>query len=73
VDAAVAAAREAFETTWGSNKSGTERGQLLYKLAQAFEDHTDELAMIESLDSGKAIEWCKADIGDMAGCFRYYA
>jgi acyl-CoA reductase-like NAD-dependent aldehyde dehydrogenase len=33
VDLAVKAASEAFETTWGLNVSGAERGRLLYKFA----------------------------------------
>lgn len=52
VDLAVKAAQKAFETTWGLNCPGYERGRLLMKLATLMEDHADELAAIECLDNG---------------------
>lgn len=55
VDAAVKAAREAFEMTWGLEVSSQKRGQLLYKLADEMEAIADELAEIESADSGKPL------------------
>lgn len=73
VDAAVAAARDCFENRWGLEISGTERGALINKLADAVDQNVDELAMLESLDAGKPIAWCKADIGDLTACLRYYA
>jgi len=55
----VKAARETFETTWGLEVSSQRRGQLLFKLADEMEAIRDELAEIESVDSGKplACEW----------------
>lgn len=74
VDAAVNAAQKAFETTWGTNVPGYERGKLLMKLADLIEAHADELASIESLDNGKAFTWAKGfDITAGAACIRYYA
>jgi aldehyde dehydrogenase (NAD+) len=52
LDAAVDAAEKAFNTTWGLNIGGAKRGQLLMKLAEIVEAHTQELAAIESLDNG---------------------
>lgn len=57
IDAAVAAARKCFETTWGTNTAGTERGRLLLKFADAIDAATDELAMLESLDTGPCSAW----------------
>ena len=55
IDAAVAAARAAFESgPWPAMKP-TERGKLIWKLADVLEKHADELAELESLDNGKPI------------------
>ena len=53
IDIAVAAAREAFNTTWGKNVSGFERSKLLNKLADLMERDAEELAALESLNNGK--------------------
>ncbi|KAH9813925.1 aldehyde dehydrogenase domain-containing protein [Melampsora americana] len=73
VQDAVKSARECFETAWGTNVTGAERGRLLHKLADEIEAIKDELALIESLNAGKPIEWCKFDIDDSIGCLRFYA
>ena len=52
VDRAVAAARNAYETTWGLNCPGTERGKLISKLADIMEEHADDLSAVEALDNG---------------------
>jgi aldehyde dehydrogenase (NAD+) len=52
VDAAVDAAQKAFDTVWGLNTTGVERGKFLLKLADLMDDHNQELASIESLDNG---------------------
>ena len=53
VDLAVNVAQKAFESSWGLKKPGTERGKLMLKLATLIEEHADELAAIETLNSGK--------------------
>ncbi|GAA5915187.1 hypothetical protein JCM6882_001132 [Rhodosporidiobolus microsporus] len=73
VDLAVAAARKAFETTWGTNISAQERGRLVFALADKLEAAKDRIAVVESLDSGKPVEWCKVDVEDGAACLRYFA
>jgi aldehyde dehydrogenase (NAD+) len=55
VDEAVAAAQKAFDTVWGLNISGFERGKLLMKLADIMDERRGELASIESLDNGSYI------------------
>ncbi len=59
VDRAVAAATSAFET-WGRTPPA-ERALALLRLADAVEEHGDELAAIESANAGKPIESVKAD------------
>jgi aldehyde dehydrogenase (NAD+) len=51
-----------------------DRGRLLHKLADAIEDHKDELAALESLDNGKPItDSVTADLPLTLQCYRYYA
>lgn len=73
IDAAVKAARTAFETSWGTSVPGFERGKLLIRLAELIEQNLDELASIESLDNGKAFAIAKAfDFTEVAANLRYY-
>jgi aldehyde dehydrogenase (NAD+) len=71
VDAAVAAARKALNTTWAAVLP-SDRGSLLAKLADLFDQHVDTLAAIESLDNGKALSMAKVDVALSSGCLRYY-
>src|SRR5277367_4452085 len=59
VDRAVAAAKSAFET-WGKT-TPAERSLALLRLADAIEEHGDEIAAIESENAGKPIEAVKED------------
>lgn len=47
VDRAVAAAQKAFDTVWGLHATGTQRGRLLMKLADAIEANLEEIAAVE--------------------------
>src|SRR5215218_9499893 len=74
VDLAVKAARQAFESGPWAKMSGSERGRLLNKLADAIEARKDELAALESLDNGKPIaDSLAADLPLTLQCYRYYA
>ncbi|GAA5906122.1 hypothetical protein JCM6882_003567 [Rhodosporidiobolus microsporus] len=74
VDRAVDAAQKAFDTVWGEKCPGHERGRLLNKLADLFEEHIEQLASIEALDNGKAYSIAKGfDVSEAAACLRYYA
>jgi len=74
IDIAVAAARKAFNTTWGKNVTGFERSKLLNKLGDLIERDQQELAELESLDNGKPVRIARDfDIGDTIQCLRYYA
>ena len=75
VNLAVAAARRAFdEGPWTQKMSASERGRLLYKLADLIEANKKELAMLETLDNGKPLgESMKADLPLTIACYRYFA
>ncbi|KAJ7499008.1 aldehyde dehydrogenase domain-containing protein [Mycena latifolia] len=74
IDIAVAAARTAFNTTWGKNVTGFERSRLINRLADLIEQNAQELAELESLNNGKPIRIARDfDIGDSVQCLRYYA
>ncbi|TDL98708.1 aldehyde dehydrogenase family protein [Macrococcus brunensis] len=72
VDRAVQAAKEAFKT-WRYT-SPVERAEYLNKIADAIIEHKDELAQIESLNTGKALrESSMIDIPTAADHYRYFA
>ncbi|KAJ3511924.1 hypothetical protein NLJ89_g3816 [Agrocybe chaxingu] len=74
IDVAVAAARKAFQTTWGKNITGFERSKLINKLADLIERDAQELAELETLNNGKPTRIARDfDIGDSVQCLRYYA
>ena len=74
VDRAVKAARTAFEQGDWPQLSASQRGQLLYTLADLIEAHMDELAHLESLDNGKPLSEAKTiDLPLAIACYRYYA
>jgi aldehyde dehydrogenase (NAD+) len=71
VDAAVAAARAAFEGAW-SALTATERGRLLVRLGAAVEAEADALAAIEMRDLGKPLRQARADAVALARYLEYY-
>ena len=74
VDRAVAAAKHAYDTSWGLKVPGTERGKLLSKLTALLEAHADELAALETLDNGKTFSWARGvDVDFSIETIRYYA
>ncbi|MDF3128137.1 aldehyde dehydrogenase family protein [Kiritimatiellaeota bacterium B1221] len=54
VDAAVKAARAAYEGLWGK-MSGRERGKYIYRIARLMQERAREFSIIETLDGGKPI------------------
>jgi aldehyde dehydrogenase (NAD+) len=74
VDAAVGAARKAFDDgPWGQ-MDARDRGRLLYRLADLIERDADDLAILETLDNGKPIRDCRnVDVPLTIECLRYYA
>jgi acyl-CoA reductase-like NAD-dependent aldehyde dehydrogenase len=72
IDAAVRAARAAYEGTWSSTPPG-ERARILLKMADLIEANVHELARLESLDAGIPIVLSTNIIGECASVFRYWA
>ncbi len=76
VDRAVQAARRAFDDRSGPwrKMSASERGRLIWKLADLVEKNIDELAELETLDNGKPIfESRYVDMPMVIDVLRYYA
>lgn len=73
VSAAVAAAREAFDDGSWRRTTITERTTLLTSIADLLQRDREELARIESLDTGKTLNEARFDVDDSTAVFRYYA
>ena len=74
IERAVRAARRAFESGPWPALTASERGRLLWKLADLIDAHGDELAALESLDNGKPVTVARAaDIPLSSDCLRYFA
>jgi aldehyde dehydrogenase (NAD+) len=72
VDAAVAAAQQAFESGWGRSKPAY-RAALLRALADQLEQVAGELAQIETRDNGKLIAETGGQTRYLPSWYRYYA
>ena len=71
VDRAVAAAQRAFPR-W-SRLSGADRGRILLKLADLIEANAEDLARLETLDTGHPLRDSRTlDVPRTAACFRYF-
>jgi acyl-CoA reductase-like NAD-dependent aldehyde dehydrogenase len=74
VDAAVKAARRAFDDDAWAKMNPSARGRLLWKIADLLEKNAEELATIESLNNGKTLrEALRGDLPPSVDIFRYYA
>lgn len=74
INAAVSAARRAFESGPWPKFSARERGRLLYRIADLLEQRREEFAELETLNNGKPIsETRNADLPLSIDTFRYYA
>ena len=73
VDRAVAAARRAYETTWGP-MPGRDRAKYLFRIARIVQERSRELAVLETLDNGKPIKESRdVDVPLAAAHFFYHA
>ncbi|MDR7302643.1 aldehyde dehydrogenase family protein [Haloactinomyces albus] len=73
VDRAVAAARAAFERSWGP-MPGSERAKYLFRIARLIQERGRELAVLETLDNGKPIKESRdVDIPTAAAHFFHHA
>jgi phenylacetaldehyde dehydrogenase len=74
VDRAVRAARSAFEDPAWRQMGPSERGRLVWRLADLIEQHAEEFAVIDSLDNGKPLAAARAaDVPLSVDLFRYMA
>ena len=74
INRAVAAARAAFETGSWRKLTPSERGRMIWKLADLIEKHAEEFAQLESLDNGKPVTIARvADVPLTVDMFRYMA
>jgi phenylacetaldehyde dehydrogenase len=74
VDAAVAAARKAFDHGPWTRMSPSERGRIIWKIGDLIQENLEELAQLESLDNGKPIVVARAaDVPLAADLFHYMA
>ncbi len=74
IDRAVKAARKAFEGDAWADMLPSQRGRLIWKLADLMEEHLEEFAQLESLDNGKPLAVARvADVPLAIDLFRYMA
>ncbi|MPZ00896.1 MAG: aldehyde dehydrogenase family protein [Actinophytocola sp.] len=73
VDAAVTAARRAFDDGPWRATSARERGELLREIARLLQRDKEDIARTESLDTGKTLAEGRVDVDDVTAVFRYYA
>lgn len=73
VERAVRSAEIAYAGTW-SRTSATDRGRLLWRLADLIEEHADELALLETLNNGKPLTLARNDdLPEVINVLRYFA
>lgn len=72
-DAAVRAARAAFDEGPWPRMSGAERAKVLRAIANGIRERLPELARLETRDNGKPLPESTWDLEDAAGCFDFYA
>ena len=73
VEAAVLAARTAFDTGPWPRTPAAQRGALLRRVADLLVRDKEEIARVETLDTGKTLVESRIDIDDVTSVFRYYA
>ena len=73
IDAAVAAAREAFDDRRWSGLRPGKRTEVLYKLGELIKRNSQELSQLESLDVGKPLKISSGEMWLVGEVFRYYA
>jgi phenylacetaldehyde dehydrogenase len=73
VDRAVASARRTFDEEVWRGLSGAARQNILWRAAELIEEHTQELAALESLNNGMVIPMSNVLIATAAETIRYYA
>lgn len=73
IDAAVKAARTAFESDEWQTFPPIERGRILSQIAGQLRNEAEEIALLETLDTGKPLSQGRKDVEAAALYFEYYA
>ncbi|XYK79815.1 MAG: aldehyde dehydrogenase [Labrenzia sp.] len=73
VNRAVAAARRALEDPAWRDLTQTQRGKLLFRLAELVEAHAEDLGRLETTDSGKLLAETLSQTKYVGDYYRYYA
>lgn len=73
VERAILAARRAFDDGEYANETGEVKGQKVRAIADKIKEHREELAKLETLDTGKTLEESYADMDDIHNVFMYFA
>lgn len=73
VNRAVAAARRALEDPAWRDLTQTQRGKLLFRLAELVEAHAEDLGRLETTDSGKLLTETLSQTKYVGDYYRYYA
>ncbi|KTG11541.1 carnitine dehydratase [Haloprofundus marisrubri] len=73
IDRAVSSARDAFESDGWGDLAASERASILHDVADAIDDHAEELAELETKQNGKLIREMSSQMGGLGEWFRYYA
>ena len=73
VNAAVAAARAAFDDGGWAYTPGAEKADIFHRVAALITERADELAKLEALESGKVISQARDEMGWTAGLWKYAA
>lgn len=72
-EAAIIAAREAFDNGSWSDLTGKERAKYFWAMIDEMKANSDYLAELETLDNGKPYVEAQLDIGGVIACFEFYA
>ncbi len=73
VERAVSAARRALNTPEWRDMTQTERGKLLFRLADLIEEHATKIGSVETTDSGKLLAETAAQSAYVGSYYRYFA
>jgi acyl-CoA reductase-like NAD-dependent aldehyde dehydrogenase len=73
VNAAVSAARRAFDTGKWLTMAASRRAKIIYKMAQLIGERSAELALCEVRDNGKTIGTAKGEMSAIVDTFEFYA
>jgi len=71
VDKAVAAAKESFDAGVWSRMAGEERSAILYAVSERMVERKDELALLETLESGKPLSQSGFEVEWAAGIWKH--